>query len=218
MKTPKCDYHPEVDAVGGCVRCQQFICAECQVKWEGKVYCKNCYDELQRLEAKSKMRIKDEAVAANKASGSLLPSRRTGILILVGAVLIALVAFILVGNDDTPRSTADQVIVGVPSLSEEEACALVYTYLQSRIDEMAARAGCYAQEALNKAAPHFYASYVGKGQWSVKALGFDYNTQKKDWHYYYVGGLWYVYESSRIVEPGNTQARNLLTLWQTYRE
>lgn len=218
LKTPKCEYHPEVDAVGVCSRCQRFICAECQVTWEGKVYCKNCYDELQRLEGKSEMRIKDKAVATNKTFGSLLPSRRTGILILVGIVLIASVAAILVGHDDTPRSAADQVTVDVPSLSEKEACALVYNYLQSRIDEMAVRAGYYSQKTLNRAAPHFYASYVGKGRWRVQALGYGYNTQERAWFYYPVDGQWYVYESSQIVEPSNTKARNLLQDWQKYRE
>ena len=42
----KCAFHPKVDAVGSCVRCRRSVCADCQVIWAQKLYCKGCVDEL----------------------------------------------------------------------------------------------------------------------------------------------------------------------------
>lgn len=54
----KCAYHPQRDAVSGCVNCGRLICLQCQVILEGKTYCKPCAKEtwLEKTEAKSEER------------------------------------------------------------------------------------------------------------------------------------------------------------------
>lgn len=42
----KCEYHPDADAVEGCIRCQRLICEQCRVVVDGNVYCRHCLDEL----------------------------------------------------------------------------------------------------------------------------------------------------------------------------
>lgn len=46
-----CAYHPEADAVGACVQCRRFVCAECKVELEGKIYCNPCAEELLSAKA-----------------------------------------------------------------------------------------------------------------------------------------------------------------------
>ena len=108
--------------------------------------------------------------------------------------------------------------VDVPSISGNEARAMVTNYLQVQINDLIKPQSMAMQNLLNKAAPSFSATYIGKGQWRVVALGYGYNTDEEEWRYYYKGGLWNVYETSKIVEPYNTQARNLLEYWQRYKE
>ncbi len=106
----------------------------------------------------------------------------------------------------------------VPSMSENEACAVVYDSLQSYVNELKTLLRISVQQTLNKARPSFHAVYIGKGQWEVKALGYGYLTADEKWYYYYTGGTWNVYETTGIVEPGNTKARNILEHWQRYKE
>lgn len=42
----KCEYHPEVDAVGTCVNCKKAVCRECKVILSGETYCNPCADKL----------------------------------------------------------------------------------------------------------------------------------------------------------------------------
>jgi len=42
----KCFYHPEDDAVVGCVRCGRFICTKCKTIVEEKVHCRTCADDV----------------------------------------------------------------------------------------------------------------------------------------------------------------------------
>lgn len=46
----KCFYHPEYDAIAGCVRCGRFVCTKCETIMEGKVYCRPCVDEMSTSE------------------------------------------------------------------------------------------------------------------------------------------------------------------------
>jgi len=48
----KCARHPQADAIGGCIRCEQLVCTECKIIWLGRVYCKFCVDELVGIEAR----------------------------------------------------------------------------------------------------------------------------------------------------------------------
>ena len=41
-----CYYHPDRDAVGACVNCGRFICAECKVELGDKIYCNRCADKI----------------------------------------------------------------------------------------------------------------------------------------------------------------------------
>lgn len=41
----KCFNHPDVEAVGVCVRCGKAVCKECQRIAEGKVFCPSCFEE-----------------------------------------------------------------------------------------------------------------------------------------------------------------------------
>jgi len=38
----KCYYHPEEDAVAQCSLCGAFICSDCAIKIEDKIFCKHC--------------------------------------------------------------------------------------------------------------------------------------------------------------------------------
>lgn len=111
-----------------------------------------------------------------------------------------------------------QASIGVPSITDNEARAMVTYYFQMQINDFTREKRVTMQSILNNAAPSFSATYVDKGQWSVAALGYGYNTGKGEWWYYYEGGLWNVYEASKIVEPNNAQARDLLKEWQGYRD
>jgi hypothetical protein len=44
----KCEYHPDADAIEGCIRCQRLICAQCRVVIDGNVYCRQCLNELNK--------------------------------------------------------------------------------------------------------------------------------------------------------------------------
>ena len=38
-----CYYHPEKEAVAGCVKCHNLICDHCRILKDGKAYCPHCY-------------------------------------------------------------------------------------------------------------------------------------------------------------------------------
>ena len=105
-------------------------------------------------------------------------------------------------------------------MSEDEACALVYNYLETQAE--AAIGGpkdfCYHWrmqflDTLGKARQQFSAFYQGNGKWRVSALGKGSEVvdgENKE-YYYYGGGLWNLYETTRIVEPANDKAQALLS-------
>ena len=99
----------------------------------------------------------------------------------------------------------------VPSLSKNEVCAIVYNYLQSEIQGLTFIGVSQGlQNAISNARSSCSTTYVGEGQWSVNALGYGYYSEEEKWYFYHTGGRWNVYETSRITEPSNTQANNLL--------
>jgi hypothetical protein len=107
-------------------------------------------------------------------------------------VFIVIIAIILLatGIVSCIQSTpATETSTDVPSLSENEVCAIVYNYLQSRVDTMTSSFRRVSiQNALPKARPHFNAVYIGNGQWSVNALGYGYDSDEEQWYFYYTGG------------------------------
>lgn len=105
-------------------------------------------------------------------------------------------------------------------MSEDEACATVYSYLETKAG--AATVGpqdyCYHWrmqflDTLGKARQQFSAFYQGNGKWRVSALGkYSEVVDGANKEYYsYGGGLWNLYETTRIVEPANDQASALLS-------
>lgn len=144
----------------------------------------------------------------------MINNRRLLRQVFATIILITFIAITGCSNGQTREPTA----IDMPSISENEARALVTNYLQVQINGLTAEQRIAMQGILNKAAPSFVATYVNKGQWRVEALGYAYNADEKVWWYYYKGGLWNVYENSKIVEPFNTQAYDLLEDWQRYRE
>ncbi len=42
----KCNLHPQVDAVGVCIRCGKGLCKECEIELAGKLYCKVCANDV----------------------------------------------------------------------------------------------------------------------------------------------------------------------------
>jgi len=134
----------------------------------------------------------------------------------VFAPVLLIVAIAITGCSN--GQTGEPTPVDVPSISENEACAMVVNYLQVQINDLRKVQRMAMQNTLSKAAPSFSATYVGKGQWRVEALGYGYDKDEEEWYFYYKGGLWNIYEASKIVEPINAQARNLLEYWQMYKE
>jgi len=41
-----CYHHPDCDAVGACIACNEAVCPECKVEYEGKVYCNSCIQKM----------------------------------------------------------------------------------------------------------------------------------------------------------------------------
>lgn len=97
----------------------------------------------------------------------------------------------------------------VPTITQDEVCAMAYNYLEAR----ASLVSSYRQSLLTtlaKAKPYFTATYQGKGKWQVSALGYGPKEEANDWYFYYGGGQWNLYESSKTIEPANAQATALL--------
>ena len=97
----------------------------------------------------------------------------------------------------------------VATLTQDEVCALVYNYLNSKATSMTdIQKKIEVLSNLATAKPYFAANYLGNGKWQVKALGFGNN--EGHWVFYYNAGLWNLYEASRTIEPANNDATLLL--------
>lgn len=44
----KCFYHPQKDAIAGCVNCHHLICESCRIMKNGKSYCPHCFALLYK--------------------------------------------------------------------------------------------------------------------------------------------------------------------------
>lgn len=87
-----------------------------------------------------------------------------------------------------------------PTLRSDEACALVYNYLENKITSMTvfSRRMQYL-DTLSEARSDFQAVYQGNGKWIVAALGY-----------------WNLYEASGVIEPADDNARAWLRYIQQY--
>ena len=110
-----------------------------------------------------------------------------------------------------PTSPTAESPVDTPSFGESEIRAMVRDYLQLQIDRATKYARHSFSSTLAEAAPKFTATYSGNGEWRVQGLGYGYNSDDGQYYYYHTGGVWKVYETSLIVEPGNTRAESFLS-------
>jgi ABC-type antimicrobial peptide transport system permease subunit len=53
----KCNFHPDIDAVGVCTSCGKGLCKECEVELGGKLYCKVCANETFKKLSKPDMEV-----------------------------------------------------------------------------------------------------------------------------------------------------------------
>jgi hypothetical protein len=138
-------------------------------------------------------------------------------LLVLTLVLLLLSGIVGCSKKDEPFVPPTSSVMG-----EDEACALVYNYLETRAKAAIGGVGpAYPPPAncsiwrkqfldtLVEQRQKFSAFYQGNGKWLV------YDDEHKD-YYYYGGGLWNLYETTRIVEPANDQARALLLEIQLY--
>ena len=129
-------------------------------------------------------------------------------------ILVILLALGLSGCWATGTTTPVPIKTDVPTISQDEVCALVYSYLEARASSVSS---IYIRQPLltsiGIARPYFTATYQGNGKWQVSALG--YGLKDKDWVFNY-GGLWNFYEASKTIEPANDQATALLSYIQLW--
>ncbi|MFC1937171.1 hypothetical protein ACFLWY_01275, partial [Chloroflexota bacterium] len=110
-----------------------------------------------------------------------------------------------------PTQVPAKTEVDTPIFRNDEACALVYNYLDNKVTSMTAiTQRTVTLHVLGAARPYFSAYYEGNGKWQVRAVG----TGEINWTYN--GGLWNLYEASRAIEPANDQATKLLSYIQQW--
>ena len=142
-------------------------------------------------------------------------------LLTLTLVLLLLSGIVGCSKKDEPFETPASSVI-----SEDEACALVYNYLETKAEAATGGVGPGLRppalcsywrmqflDTLGKARQQFSAFYQGNGKWLVSALGKGSEVvdgENKE-YYYYSGGLWNLYETTRIVEPANDKARALLS-------
>ena len=130
-------------------------------------------------------------------------------------VMVLVLAFLASGIVENPISKIARNAVGdvqkywttpapikpdVPTITQDEVCALVYKYLENKINAMTVFTLRMSYlNTLNEARPDFQAVYQGKGKWTVAALG-----------------QWNLYQASGVIEPTDDKAREWLYYIQRY--
>ncbi len=73
----KCAIHPDIEAIGACCNCGRFVCPECKVNLQDKIYCTSCVTE--RLD-KGYWPGKNSAVynSSGAGAGSFVPPEVKG--------------------------------------------------------------------------------------------------------------------------------------------
>ena len=162
LKTSKCEYHPEVDAVGGCIRCQRFICAECQATCEGKLYCKTCYSEV----------FGNNGAPPNASVWKPRIDLSSPKIIAAGLGVFVVGLLIVVLNLGSGQ-TAQQATQPQPYVS---------TYTADQVIDVA-KANFPVPDIPNKPKPmvSWTTRYLGRGKWEVTVEGYRF---KEQWWFY----------------------------------
>ncbi len=77
-----CAIHPGVDAPYQCHRCKEWVCANCEVKVEGRSMCRSCYANVHRQLA---ARYQAETRNANLPMGFLAAAAAAAVVAYVAA-------------------------------------------------------------------------------------------------------------------------------------
>ncbi len=80
-----CFYHPDREAVAVCSKCKKPLCKECAITYNGKIYCKECFEEL-----KSTMQ-KKETVKSEESIKAVILAIIISAIIIGGIILMALI-------------------------------------------------------------------------------------------------------------------------------
>ncbi len=92
-----CFYHPDREAVAVCSKCGKPLCKECALEYNGKIYCKDCLEEIKKEDAENeKTRKKEEITKESKFKETPRPDtenadRKAAKIVLVAIVVSALV-------------------------------------------------------------------------------------------------------------------------------
>jgi hypothetical protein len=57
MAGGRCQYHPERDGIGVCMRCRAVICSECSTRIEGVNHCVRCLAALRAATPKPRLAL-----------------------------------------------------------------------------------------------------------------------------------------------------------------
>lgn len=139
--------------------------------------------------------------------------KRLVLFVVLGLILLSVIG--CSGGGDG-QGNPPTIQPDVPTMTQDEVCALVHNYLETRGNAMTLFVKrLELLDWLNKARPYFTATYQGNGKWQVWAVGNDGVGAKGvlagGW-----GGLWNLYENSGVIEPANDKARELLSYIQWY--
>ena len=136
------------------------------------------------------------------------------------AILITMILAlgVVVGcrQEATPVPTTSDT--SVPTRTQDEVCALIYSYLESRVTTMShVPYRMNLLKVLDIARPYFRAVYRGSGKWEVWALGCTIDSSYRVTGYSY-DGSWNFYEASGVIEPLNNKATELQRYIQRWTE
>jgi len=147
-------------------------------------------------------------------------------------ILVLVLVFLASGIVENPISRIARSVVGnvqeawttpkiqpdMPTRTQGEVCALVYSYLENKVSSVSAVPyRMNLLNALDMARPYFQAVYQGNGKWQVRALGCSINNYYHVESYSY-SGLWNFYEASGVIEPANGEASELLRYIQRWTQ
>lgn len=65
----KCYYHEDKDAVGICTLCEKGICKDCAIEYNGKLYCKSCFDIVKNRKERKLARNTKKAFLGGVCAG-----------------------------------------------------------------------------------------------------------------------------------------------------
>lgn len=65
----KCFNHEDKDAVGICVSCKKGLCRDCAIEYDGKLYCKDCFNAAQQRKNRKLVRNTKKAILGGVCAG-----------------------------------------------------------------------------------------------------------------------------------------------------